>query len=204
MGLDADSNIIKKSDFLQQLTSGHFVPFKIMVRNNVPYYKLYPVSNSRSDIKETIKQVTAAEIVHFNKEGQSLPAFNFTDITGKTYTPATTKGKVMVLKCWFIGCVPCVQEFPEVNKLVEGYKDRNDILFISLAIDKKSHLVNFLKAHDLKYATMPDMGDYMHDKLGIGSYPTHLLIDRAGKIVKVVNRIDELKPFLDKQAATSL
>lgn len=121
-----------------------------------------------------------------------------------TYSPATTKGKIVVIKCWYIGCVACAQEFSEVNKLVDGYKDWDDILFVSLAMDGKEELVDFLKSNELKYVTVPNMEDLMQSKLGIGSYPTHLLLDRAGKIVKVVDRIDELKPFLEKQAATSL
>ena len=39
----------------------------------------------------------------------------------------------------------------------------------------------------------------MTKKLNITQYPTHLLIDRNGKIRKVVNRIDELVPFLKNE-----
>lgn len=203
VGLDVDSSVMAKADFLHRLTSGRVVPFKIMVRDDVTYYKLYTINESQPDIKATIKQKAAVEIDHFRMEGQALPAYKFTDITGKAYSPATTKGKLVVLKCWFIGCVPCVQEFPEVNRLANRYKDRNDILFISLAMDKKERLAKFLKKNELKYATVPEMEDYMQSRLGIGAYPTHLLVDRAGKIVKVVNRIDELQPFLEKQAAAA-
>ena len=43
------------------------------------------------------------------------------------------------------------------------------------------------------------MKDFMQGPLNVSAYPTHILLDRAGKIVKVVNRIDELKPFIEKQ-----
>lgn len=205
VGLAVDSTVIKKADFLYRLTSGRVVPFKVLVRDGMTYYKLYPIDESRTDIKETIKQKAVFEIDHFNREGTSLPDYKFTDIQGKTYSPTTTKGKLVVLKCWYIGCVACVQEFPEVNKLVDRYKERNDILFISLAMDNKEDLVDFLKANELKYATVPKMKDFMQHQLNIGSYPTHILLDKAGKVVKVVDRIDELKPFIDKQSvATSL
>jgi peroxiredoxin len=174
-----------------------------MVRDGVTYYKLYPINESQPEIKATIKQKAASEIEHFEKEGQLLPAYKFTDITGKAYSSTSTKGKVVVIKCWYIGCVACVKEFPEVNKLVDGYKDRDDILFISLAIDGKEDLTDFLKGNELKYATVPHMKDFMQDQLGIGSYPTHILLDRAGKIVKVVDSVEELKPFLEKQAVVA-
>jgi thiol-disulfide isomerase/thioredoxin len=45
------------------------------------------------------------------------------------------KGKIVVIKCWYIHCAACIKEFPEVNNLVRKYKDRKDIIFISLAED---------------------------------------------------------------------
>jgi thiol-disulfide isomerase/thioredoxin len=203
VGLDVDSMVIKKADFLSRLTTGKVVPFKLMIRNGVTYYKLYPLNEAVPAIKSTIQQKAITEIDHFKREGQPLPAYKFTDITGKTYTPASTKGKVVVLKFWFIGCVACVKEFPEVNQVVDRYKGRNDILFISLASDGKEELINFLKKNPLNYATVPHMKDFMQFQLDIGAYPTHILVDRAGNIVKVVNRIDELEPFIEKQAATT-
>ena len=60
-----------------------------------------------------------------------------------------------------------------------------------------------MKAREFKYATVPHMQDFMQYQFKVSAYPTHMLLDRAGKIVKVVNRIDELEPFLRKQAATT-
>ncbi len=47
---------------------------------------------------------------------------------------------------------------------------------------------------------IPEMKNYMIDKLDITAYPTHLLINKGGKIVKIVNRIDDLIPFLNREA----
>lgn len=204
MGLDVDSTVIKKTDFLYQLTSGRVVPFKIVVRNDVTYYKCYNINEAQPDIKSTIKQQAANEIDHFEMQGQSLPAYQFTDIAGRKYTPENTKDKMVVLKFWHIGCVACVQKFLEVNKVVDTYKDRDEILFISLVFDNKEDLVEFLKAKELKYATVPGMKHFMEHRLHISSYPTHMPLDKAGKIVKVVVHIDELELFLEKQAAATL
>ena len=199
IGLDVDSSIIKKADFLYRLTSGRVIPLKVMVRDSVSYYKLYPINEAQADIKSTMKQKAVAEIERFEMEGQVMPRYNFSDISGKKYSTSSTKGKIVVLKCWYIGCVACIEEFPEVNKLVDSYKDRDDILFVSLAMDPKKELVGFLKTNKLKYATVPNVKDFMQHQMNINSYPTHILIDRTGKIVKVVGRIGEIKPFIDKQ-----
>jgi hypothetical protein len=47
-----------------------------------------------------------------------------------------------------------------------------------------------------KYATVPNMQQYITQKLNTTAYPTHILINRNGKIVKVVNKIEDLLPFL--------
>ena len=134
-----------------------------------------------------------------NKKLKSIPDFRFTDLNGKVYDKSSTKGKIVVLKCWFIHCVACVKEFPELNKLVDENQSRNDIVFISIAIDNKKDLQKFLNTKEFKYVVIPETENYMTSKLNISEYPTHFLIDKNGKILKVVNRIDELAPFLKKQ-----
>jgi peroxiredoxin len=133
---------------------------------------------------------------NFKMEGMTLPASNFRDLNDSNYNQNLIKGKILVLKCWFINCLACVREFSECNQLVDDYKDRKDILFLSLATDKNQDLKAFLKTSPLAYATIPEMGNYMSDKLRIYQYPTHLLINKTGRIVKVVNSVEELKPFL--------
>jgi translation initiation factor 2 beta subunit (eIF-2beta)/eIF-5 len=49
----------------------------------------------------------------------------------------------VVIKCWFIHCVACIEEFP-VNKMATKYKNRKDIVFISLAEDSPQELKTFL------------------------------------------------------------
>lgn len=199
VGLDVDSSIIKKGDFLNLLSTGNFVPIKTTVQNNLPFYKLYRFSNLSLDIQRTIKQMALTEIEHSKMEGKELPDYNFTDLNRQTYSKSSTKGKIIVLKCWFIHCVACVKEFPELNKLVEEYKNRNDMQFVSLAMDSKDELTLFLKTKEFKYAVVPQQKKFMFEKLKIMSYPTHILIGKDGKIVKVVNSIDELIPFVRKQ-----
>jgi thiol-disulfide isomerase/thioredoxin len=175
------------------------VAFKIKISQGKLVYKLYKLNSKDESIKATIKQMATTEMVHFKMEGTEMPKYNFTDLNGKTYDNTSTKGKIVVLKCWFIHCVACVKEFPDLNNLVQENKNRNDILFISLAMDSKQDLITFLKTKEFKYAVIPETKSFMNDKMHITEYPTHLLIDRNGKIVKVVNRIEDLIPFINKE-----
>ena len=201
IGLDVDSTSIDKATFLNKLLTGDVIAFKTRLVQGKPVYKLYKFASVDEDIKATSKQLASIEKRNDGIEGQQLPAYTFADLNGATYTPASTKGKILVLKCWFIHCVACVQEFPSCNKLVEENEENKHLLFLSLAIDTKQQLSAFLKTKPFKYAVVPNMEDYMTDKLNIGEYPTHLLVDKTGKIIKVVNTIEELVPFLTKEIA---
>ena len=201
IALDIDSIKIDKTTFLNKLVTGNVVAFKTKILQGQSVYQLFKPNSNDESIKATIKQMASTEIIHFKMEGIEIPEFNFTDLNGKVYNKSSTKGKIVILKCWFIHCVACVKEFPELNKLVDENHGRNDILFISLALDSKQDLIKFLETKDFKYATVPEMKNYMVNKLNIAEYPTHLLIDRNGKIMKVVNRIDDLVPFLKKELA---
>ena len=197
IGLDVDSTTINKTAFLNKLMEGNLVALNIRMWQGKPVYKLYEVNSKDEKFNSTAKQMAEIEMAHFKMEGAELPAYNFTDLDGKIYDNNSTKGKLLVVKCWFIACVACVKEFPELNKIVEENKDRDDLLFISLAMDPKQDLVNFLKTKEFKYAVIPETTDFMEYKMHINMFPTHLLIDRNGKIVKVVNRIEDLIPFLN-------
>lgn len=204
IGLDIDSTKIDKATFLNKLLTENVVAFKTKILQGQSVYQLFQLNSNDKSIRATIEQMASTEIEHFKMEGMDIPAFNFTDLNGNRYSTSSTKGKIVVLKCWFIHCVACVKEFPELNQLVDENKGNNDLLFISLALDAKADLTKFLKTKPFKYVTIPEMQDYMANRLKITTYPTHVLVDRKGKIIKVVNRIEDLVPFLKNETARSI
>jgi peroxiredoxin len=132
-------------------------------------------------------------------EDKNFPKFDFKDLNGIEYNNENTKDKIVILKCWFIACKACVAEFPELNELVLKYPNRNDIVFVSLALDSKEKLNQFLSQKVFNYATVADQKQFINNELGTNSYPTHLIVDRSGKIYKVVNRAGEMISALKDQ-----
>ena len=145
IALNTNSTVLNKTQFLNKLITGNFLSLKTAIENNIPTYKLFKLNSKHSDIASIIIQSASSEISNYKMEGKKLPNFNFTDLNGNIYNGATTKGKIIILKCWFIHCKVCVQEFPELNELVnKNNKDKN-IIFLSLASDNKYDLIDFLK-----------------------------------------------------------
>jgi peroxiredoxin len=204
IAIDTLSNKISKAAFLESLTTGKYIPVKLTPKDtSVICYKLFQLGKTADKgIEGATKFVSRIEYEHFKVEGQQFPKFNFTDLNGKLYTNENTKGKIVVLKCWFIGCKTCVAEFSELNEMVNQYKNRDDIVFVSLAFDKTEALKEFLLKKPFSYATVSDQKLYLMDTLKVYDYPTHFLIDKDGKIVKIVGKASRLKSVLAKELKT--
>jgi thiol-disulfide isomerase/thioredoxin len=199
--LDEKGAVMKKGIFLTSLRTGAYIPVKSEKKGKVQYQLRNIEGSADEKIKKSI--VSKATIAHqyFKMEGKRLPTYNFVDLKGKSHNKKDTKGKIVVLKCWFITCKVCVEEFPQLNALVDKYKGDN-VEFISLAFDEKDELVKFLKTKSFKYVTVPNQKKYMSKKLKVKQYPTHLIVDSRGVIIKMVNNVktltSELKNILGK------
>ena len=197
-GLNEQSDTIDKKQFLEKLTTGNYIPLKIKSDDKIETYKLYQLDSIADKvIGSTIKNESTRIYGLYEMEGTPLPQFNFTDLNGSIYTNENTKGKTIILKTWFINCKACVAEFPELNEFVEKYKDRNDILFLSLALDAKTELEKFLLQKEFHYKVVPNQKEYILTKLNLNLFPTHLVVDENGTILKVVNNASEMIAFLE-------
>ena len=198
--LDISSNIISKESFLKQLSTGEYIPLKI--NGTELKYKLFKLNSSvDNDIKKRVKRVADIIYTNYKMEGTEMPLFKFEDVNGIVYSNESIKGKIVVLKCWYIHCATCVKEMPELNDLVKEHKKRKDVLFISLAIDSKEKLDSFLLTHKFSYAVLPVPQSFMEGPLQVSAYPTHFIIDKTGIIKKVVSDYHEMISTLNNELA---
>ena len=198
ISFDKNKNRISKSEFLKKLATGIYQPVLINPTDSIRYQLKRSPDAADDDISLYMKQFAREQLIFYQMEGHLLPKFNFTTIDNVNYTSENTKGKILLIKCWFIACKPCIQEMPELNKLVERYKTDTDIIFLSLAIDNSTQLKDFLKKNKFNYQTVANQDNYMTGKLNIAGYPTHLLVDKQGKVVKISNDALQIKEFLKK------
>jgi peroxiredoxin len=191
---DLASKVISKRAFFEKLSTGNYLPLRLSSTDGKLYYKLYKIgSKVPKEMGSYIQSYSATFLEHFNREGKPFPNFNFVDIKGNKYTTASTKGKTVVLKCWFIGCHRCEEEMPELNNLMAQYKNRKDIIFLSLAIDSKPKLEAFLKRKRFDYPIVANQEKFMSKKMQVDAYPTHFIINKNGVIISVVDNPDEIE-----------
>ncbi len=116
------------------------------------------------------------------KLGEKASDFKLYALDGSTSNLNDYKDKVVVIKMWFKECTPCLQEIPAVNKLVEKYEDRDDIVFIAPSPNSKSKLEKFVKKVDFKYVVMSSSYEMLKDYNPLRRYPTHAIIDKKGVV----------------------
>lgn len=132
---------------------------------------------------------------------ETPPGFNVTSLAGQKLGLASLKGKVVVLNFWFIGCGPCLAEMPGLNQLVGEFKDK-DVVFIAFARDQEKELREFLPTRPFHYQIIAN-AEAQHDLYQLNMWPTHIIINREGKIAQRIigggmNRPEELRRLINR------
>lgn len=199
---DTANKVITKGEFLKTIAGGGYLPLWLKSDDSLLYYKLYKFSpDIDANSRLVFKQLGQEYYELYKREGERFPDFNYVDLKGNNYSSENTKGKILVFDCWFVACSPCVAGIPALNKMAQEYKNRKDILFISLDNDQKWNVENFLKKTRFDFAVVPLPESYFSSDLKVTSFPTTFLVNKAGIIIKVVDKPKELAIALKKEAA---
>lgn len=114
--------------------------------------------------------------------GKDLPDFKGLTVNKKTFTRADLKNQVVVINFWFEKCPPCIAEMPELNKLVDKYKQK-DIRFIGITHDAPTLAKHFQQRNGYKYEIVSMSKDEIR-KLNINhGFPSNILVGKDGKII---------------------
>jgi len=117
--------------------------------------------------------------------GKPFPAFSATTVTGRKYTDADLKGKVVFVTSWFAACPACMLEMPMLIELHKQYKDNKDFVMLSFSADNAERAQKFLNEHPLAYEVVPGSNDMIcYDMQTSYSYPTNLIVGKNGAIVE--------------------
>jgi thioredoxin-like negative regulator of GroEL len=118
-------------------------------------------------------------------KGRPVPNFSLKALKGEKITPASLRGKVVLVDFWASWCGVCKESFPDLNQI---YNDMDKQQFILLSVDvdlnehawKKSLDANkpeWLQARDGTGWVMHQLAPETKEAL-----PTYVLIDRDGNI----------------------
>lgn len=119
---------------------------------------------------------------YISKEYELKSGNRFPDIKiireNETKTIADYKNKIIVINWWATTCIPCIEEMPGLNTLVEKYKSQN-VEFISIIYDKEN-LSDFLKRYKFNYKHSFANEEII--KILGNSFPRNIIINQDGII----------------------
>ena len=119
-----------------------------------------------------------------------LPLLDLTDVSGKTWTPESLAGKVVIINFWASWCKPCQHEIPDLAAVQRKYKDQ--IVILGLMTDEPSDakLKSFRSQFGLDYPVVRVDREISQSFGSPRNLPTnfvynkggHLMFDRPGAI----------------------
>ena len=118
------------------------------------------------------------------KDPAPTPPFLVTDLDGESISTAALKGKVVIVNFWATWCPPCRAEIPELVELQAKYKDRLQIIGVSVDEDATPQEVNaFAAKAGINYPVI--MGkDIAKEYGGVPALPTSFVVNRDGGVVQ--------------------
>ncbi|MEX0779937.1 MAG: TlpA disulfide reductase family protein [Balneolales bacterium] len=117
--------------------------------------------------------------------GQPAVEFSIKDFQGQTRTMADFSGKFVLLDLWASWCIPCLQEFPHMERLYEKY-DREDFEIVALSIENdRNAWENAVQRYNHLWPQLHDEGEFQQETFTAyrgGGIPFYMLINRDGEI----------------------
>jgi thiol-disulfide isomerase/thioredoxin len=101
---------------------------------------------------------------------------------GSKFPLAAEKGKVLVVNFWATWCGPCRALEPLFDRIALGFHQDGDVLFLAADCDEDESLVPAY-IQEMKPQASVVFADGLDRLLGVNSFPTVVVLDRAGKIV---------------------
>jgi thiol-disulfide isomerase/thioredoxin len=168
-----------KIDFMSTVSIMNTGRYKWDIDESDPKTRYFKWRKTTDTEFDSLLQKYETRSILLDKIGQPFNVGEIVDIKGKRYTQSELTGKVLVINYWFVGCGPCEIEMPELNKLVDKYKDNDEIVFVSFAKSSKLKVERFLERRKFSYPVISMTGEQIK-KFKIMYYPTNYVVDKKG------------------------
>ncbi len=130
--------------------------------------------------------------------GKAMPDFTLTDTHGSEVTLKSrieAKPKMVVIHFWASWCAPCRLEMPELEALYQADRQRGLVI---LAVDEDREpekLEAYLREKPVSFPVLIDRDGKLAESLGIRVFPTSILVPANGRILSVVEGLDQYMRF---------
>ena len=143
-----------------------------------------PVTDEAKNIQTEAK---ADGVQESAADAQMAPDFTLNDINGKPLSLSSLRGKYVIIDFWGTWCIWCVRGMPMMKEYYKKYSDKMEILGVDCNDPEKKWKAG-VKELDLpwKHVYNPKGSTEVLEKYEIEGFPTKVLVDPEGKLVKIV------------------
>ncbi len=118
---------------------------------------------------------------------EKAPSFALLDMNGKKLDITELRGKVVVVDFWATWCGPCKASFPGMQKMVNKYKDNNDVKFIFVDTweqgdAKEKNAAEFIASNKYSFHVLMDNDNKVVEQFKVEGIPTKFILDKNGLI----------------------
>lgn len=133
------------------------------------------------------------------KEGNEAPDFTLKDIDGKDFKLSSLRGKYVVLDFWGSWCGWCIKGIPDMKASYAKHNGKVEFVGIDCN-DTEQDWKDAVKEHEMPWIHVRNEGNPdVAVMYGIEGYPTKIIVDKEGKIVKkIVGEDPAFYKFLDE------
>jgi thiol-disulfide isomerase/thioredoxin len=130
--------------------------------------------------------------------GQTVD-FTLKDVSGKPFKLSSLKGKYVIVDFWGTWCINCIKGFPKMKEYYAAHKDKIAIVSVDCN-DTEARWKAGVQKHALPWVNVynPKGAGDITKAFGVAVFPTKLLVDPEGKLVKAfAGETDDLYTELD-------
>jgi thiol-disulfide isomerase/thioredoxin len=123
-------------------------------------------------------------VVRFASHPQPMPAFLVNDLNGNPVSTAAWKGKVVFINFWATWCPPCRAEIPVLIDLANRYKDRLQVVGVSVDDGDPADVKKFAKQAGINYPIVMADRAIVAEYGGVAALPTLFVVNPDGNVVQ--------------------
>ncbi len=118
-------------------------------------------------------------------DGRIAADFTLEDLSGRTITLASLRGKVIFLNFWATWCAPCLDEMPSMQALYDQMRGNADFVMLAVSQDQRGRqaVKPFIDKNGFRFQILLDPEGQLAESYGLRGVPETFIIDRSGRIV---------------------
>ena len=154
-----------------------------------------------SKASKSTESAESTENTEMAEDTEMAPDFELPNLQGATTKLSSLRGKYVVIDFWGSWCIWCIRGIPQMKTYYTKYKDKMEILGVDCR-DTEDKWRAAVEEHQLPWLQVRCDDDNLRklgSKYGIQGFPTKVVVDPEGKLIKtVVGEDPEFYKYLDE------